>query len=154
MKRLFEAALAAIAIMMMQACATSTAPTFSDRLAEADAALADGDYERAQRMANEMLGVAMTADSDAVGDSDAAHLGLLFMKLSEKQHEDENVADATQCIRRAFRLSDDSLKAFFAALPLEDTPRFVLLRRIGLSIDNPVEQISETDSVVELDSIH
>lgn len=154
MKRLFEAALAAVAIMIMQACATRTAPAFSDRLAEADAALADGNYERAQDMANEMLEIAMTADSDAVGETESAHLGLLFMKLSEKQHEDENVADATQCIRRAFRFSGDSLKAFFASLPLEDTPRFVLLRRIGLSIDNPVEQISETDSVVELDSIH
>lgn len=154
MKRLFEAALAAVAIMIMQACATRTAPVFSDRLAEADAALADGNYERAQDMANEMLEIAMTADSDAVGETESAHLGLLFMKLSEKQHEDENVADATQCIRRAFRLSGDSLKAFFASLPLEDTPRFVLLRRIGLSIDNPVEQISETDSEVELDSIH
>ena len=152
MKRLFEAALAAVAIMIIQACATRTAPAFSDRLAEADAALADGNYERAQDMANEMLEIAMTADSDAVGETESAHLGLLFMKLSEKQHED--VADATQCIRRAFRLSGDSLKAFFASLPLEDTPRFVLLRRIGLSIDNPVEQISETDSVVELDSIH
>lgn len=153
MKGLFAAALAAIAIIVMQACSTSAAPAFSERLAEADAALADGDYERAQSLANEMLGVAMTADSDAVGDIESAHLGLLFMKLSEKQHEDENVADATQCIRRAFRLSGDSLKAFFAALPLEDTPRFVLLRRIGLSIDNPMEQISETDSVMELDGM-
>ena len=56
MKGLFAAALAAIAIIVMQACSTSAAPAFSERLAEADAALADGDYERAQSLANEMLG--------------------------------------------------------------------------------------------------
>ncbi len=140
------AIMAAIALTIMQGCsADNSARTFADRLSEANTALADGDYAIAQTLADDMLQTALGADSASIDEADAARLGILFMKLSERRNEDENVVYATQCIRRAFRLSNDSLKSFFATLPLEDTPQYVLLRRIGLSIDNPIELPVEAD---------
>ena len=148
------AALAALALTIITACSTGQSrPSFAERLAEADSALSEGDCARAQTLADELLRSAMGHDSTTIDDTQAASLGILFMELAERQNEDENVADATQCIRRALRLSDDSLKSFFASLPLEDTPRYVLLRRIGISIDNPMELPVEEPDAIEPDSI-
>lgn len=102
-------------------------------------AISDGDYGHAQELCNVVLAMMSEADSVNVDETQAGRLGILYMRLSEHQNEDENIADATQCIRYAFRQSDDSLKAFSTGLSLDDVRHFVLLRRIGLSIDYPVD---------------
>lgn len=127
---------------------------FDDTLTDATTAYADGDYRQAQHLAEMLLPVVMGPDSAAVTETQAGQLGILFMKLSEHGNEDENIADATVCLRRAFYASNDSLREFFVSLPVEDTPHFVLLRRLALSIDNPVDLTDEDIARDEpLDSI-
>lgn len=120
---------------------TSTADNVKADMEEAVAALSDGDCRHAQSICNELYASMNGPDSMSVDAPAAASLGIMFMKLAEQcdGDENENIACATQCLRRAMRLSPDSLKAFSASLPLEDERHFVLLRRIGMSIDNPVD---------------
>lgn len=121
------------------ACAGTDDMDVDERLEAASEAVADGDYGHAQNLCNGMLAMLSEADSVQIGETRAVMLGILFMRLSEHHNEEENIADATQCIRYAFRQSADSLQEVSAGLPLDDVRHFVLLRRIGLSIDNPVD---------------
>lgn len=109
------------------------------RLADASAAMADENWHGAQRLCDDVYRLLSTADSVKVGENQAGELAILYMKLSEHINEEENMADATQAFRYAFRQSADSMASFLTALPLEDQRHFVLLRRIGLSMDNPVD---------------
>lgn len=131
-----------MACVVACACAGCSKPAYihvDDCLAAASEAIADEDYVRAQQLCDDMLSMIGSADSIRFGEASAGRLGILYMRLSEHRNEDENIADATQCIRYAFRQSADSLTAFSVGLPLDDVRHFVLLRRIGLSIDCPVD---------------
>lgn len=125
-------------------CSRPTDADFETTMSDAVQALAENNIEQSQQLADQLRNIALGPDSDMVTESQAARLSILYMKLSEHAQEDENVADATQLFRRAFRLSSDSLKSFYEQLPLDDTRHYVLLRRLGISIDNPVD-LSETD---------
>ena len=130
--------LVAVAANLLTACSSGKVDVDS-RLADASAAVADEDWASAQSLCDDVFRMLSTADSSAVGENQAAELAILYMKLSEHVEEEENVADAAQAFRYAFRQSADSMRAFSMSLPLEDQRHFVLLRRIGLSIDNPVD---------------
>lgn len=129
---------------------THTGEQVGTHLQEASAALADGDCNHAQSLCDAIYLTMTGADSASVGETDAARLGILYMKLAEQPQSDEtaDIACATQCLRRAMRLSSDSLKEFSESLPLDDERHFVLLRRIGMSIDNPVN-LTDTDITEE-----
>ncbi|MDE6528475.1 MAG: hypothetical protein K2L78_05460 [Muribaculaceae bacterium] len=118
--------------------------TVDECLDTASEAIADGDYGHAQQLCNGVIAMLDCADSTQVDETRAVALGILYMRLSEHCNEDENIADATQCIRYALRRSGDSLRIVSAELPLDDVRHFELLRRIGLSIDNPVD-LSDRD---------
>jgi len=134
-----------VLLVSVTACVTSSRPDDVDgQLDEISTAMAYGDYDLAQKLCDSLLEMVSATDSAAVSENQAGTLGIMYMKLSEHRNEDENVADATICVRYAYRHSADSLKAFSASLPLEDQRHFVLLRRIGLSIDNPVD-LSDSD---------
>ena len=120
-------------------CGGDHVDNIDDALDNAAETLAGGSYEYAQQLCDDMAAIAIGPDSAQMGEVASARLGILYMKLSEHRNEDENVAEATQCFRRAMRLSRDSLKAFSLTVPLEDERHFVLLRRLGTSIDNPVD---------------
>lgn len=143
-------------LMTLSACSASTEQMDVDtRLEDIASVMAYGRYDMAQDLSDELLDyMTATPDSSSVTESQAGTLGIMYMKLSEHQNEDENVADATMCMRHAFRLSTDSLKSFSESLSLDDQRHFVLLRRIGLSIDNPVDltgdDIAHEDSIANL----
>ena len=118
-------------------------PDVAARLAEASAAVADEDWKSAQHISDGIYRLLSTADSTLVSVEQAGELSIIYMKLSEHVNEEENMADATQAFRYAFRHSGDSLRAFSMQIPLEDERHFVLLRRIGLSIDNPVDLMDD-----------
>lgn len=140
--------LAITAIVMFFAAATACTnsnPEVEESITDATLAIADGDWNHAQASCDHLLTIVTGPDSALVTEHQAARLGILFMKLSEQQREYDNVADAIECLRHAYRMSDDSLSEFSASLPPEDERHFVLLRRIGISIDHPVD-LSEKDS--------
>lgn len=145
-----KALLAVVAALgcMLSACSGTDMTDVDGNLDIISDAIADGDYEIARDLCNGVLAMVAGPDSVHVDEMQAGRLGILYMRLSEHYNEEENIADATQCIRYAFRRSDDSLKVFSAALPLEDVRHFVLLRRIGLSIDNPVD-LTDSDMMHE-----
>lgn len=138
---LVVAVLCAVGACGLSMCGSrgADADNFNEHMQEASMALADGDYDHAQMLCDGLLAVAVSADSASVDASDVAGLGIMYMKLAEHRGEEDNVANATECLRRAMSLSADSLKAFSASLQLDDERHFVLLRRIGMSLGNPVE---------------
>lgn len=131
---------AAMLPALLYSCSGGGATGTDETIAMAAEAIADGDYELAQLLCDNVRDIIYSADSASVDENQAAGLGILYMKLSEHRNGEDNVAEAMQCLRYAFRQSSDSLKLFSAGLPLEDERHFVLLRRLGLSLDShPVD---------------
>lgn len=151
--RYLPLALAAACGVAAASCGSRTDVDIDACMEEASNAIADEDYGRGQLICDDLFAMVSGADSVRFTEMQAGGLGILYMRLSEHVREEENIADATQCVRYAFRLSNDSLKTFTAVLPLEDVRHFVLLRRIGLSIDNPVDLV-DTDMTHTEDSIY
>lgn len=139
----FRLILLCAAITMLAAC-HGEAVSAEECLDDASVSLAEGNCQQAQTTCHHLLTLVTENDTAHISATQAARLGILFMKLSEHQKEDENVADAMVCLRYAYRMSDDSLRGFWTSLLPEDERHFVLLRRIGMSIDNPVD-LSERD---------
>lgn len=132
-------------VLAAAACRSDhSTPDFETTFDDATVALEANRVEQSQELADRLRDLTLGADSNLVDEHQAARLAIFYMKLSERRSEDENIADATQLFRRAFRLSKDSLRTFYESLPLEDTPHYVLLRRLGLSIDFPVN-LTDTD---------
>lgn len=102
-------------------------------VSEAEQSLADGQPDRASRICADL----MANHFDKLDERQLGRLAVVFMKLPESENTDENVADATQCVRQAWKLSSDSLRGFLSTLPPEDLPHIVMLTRISGSIDFP-----------------
>lgn len=143
MSRSFAPLAVAIAMTTLSGCRNSDI-SVDECLDDAAASISDNSLHHAQATCNHLLEMVNGSDSVKVDDGQAARLAILFMKLSEHQNEYENVADAVECLRYAFRHSTDSLNTFSASLQPEDERHFVLLRSIGMTIDNPVD-LSERD---------
>lgn len=135
-----------MSVWILQGCSGSKTD-YDAVISDAQLALDEGDASRSGRICAELL----NKDIDALDEQQLGRLAIIFMKLSEVENSDENVADATQCFRRAWKLSADSMRSFVSQLPPEDLPRYVILSRIGGSIDSPPDLSEET---FPEDSIH
>lgn len=100
---------------------------------DAQQAIAEGNDDQAAAICSDL----MANDFDKLNESQLGRLAIIFMRLSESRDLDENMAEATQCVRQAWKLSSDSLRGFISSLPPEDVPHFVMLTRISGSIDFP-----------------
>lgn len=132
LRKTFPAWMAASLIMIMVAGCRPSAD-IDTSVKDAEDTYANGNISRSQQICNGL----MADDFDKLDENQLGRLAILFMKLSETENSDENVADATQCFRQAWKLSQDSLRGFIGSLPPEDLPHFVMLTRIGGSIDFP-----------------
>ena len=132
------------ALIALSACGNNAA-TADECLNDAAVSINDRNWNSAQTSCDHILSMITGPDSVKITENQAARLGILFMKLSE------NVADAVTCLRYAFRISADSLNSFSAALQPEDERHFVLLRRLAISIDNPVDLSAPSDPVYSTD---
>lgn len=130
------------AASVLASCSQKT-PDTGESLSIAREALASGDYSHAQTICDNLSAEITADDTTAINATQAADLAMLFMALSDHRNEDENVAVATLCMQYAFDHSADSLRSFAASLPLEEQRHFELLRRISISIDNPVDLMGE-----------
>lgn len=147
--RLVAATLIFCCMIFLQSCGRSTAGVSSETIVgDAEQALADGNTAQATSLCNSLL-----ADSCRnLNEQQLGRLAIVFARLAETENGDENIADATQCVRLAWKQSDDSLRGFIATLPPEDVPLFVMLMRISGSIDFPPD-LSEDHYSTE-DSLH
>lgn len=108
-------------------------------VSEAEQSIADGQPDRAARICADL----MAHDFDKLDERQLGRMAVVFMKLPESENSDEHVADATQCVRQAWKLSSDSLRGFLSTLPPEDLPHIVMLTRISGSIDFPPDLSEE-----------
>lgn len=129
------------------ACGTSR--DADEKMSSAELAIGDGEYDKAQAICNSLF-----SDKEKLDETELGRLSILYMRLSEHCFEDENIAAATQCFRDASRLSDDSLNAFFSTLQLEDQRHFVLLKRIGSTLDNPIDMSEKLAADTIADEAH
>mgnify|MGYP000012376961 FL=1 len=136
------AAIATLTLLPATSCRRSV-PTVAERLSNAREAVAASDYSHAQGMCDDLAEYISETDSTAMTDMQAGELAMLFMTLSDHQNEDENVAVATRCLMYAYRVSPDSLRSFASSLSFDEQRHFELLRRISMSIDNPVDLMGE-----------
>lgn len=136
-------ALIFVCAALFAAC-SSTSATVDEQIEAANGALARNDFDGALKQCNFLAEKVMAADT-TITPNQAANLAILFMKLSDARHDDDNVGTATLCFRHALELSPDSLRAFSQTLSLEDQRHFELLWRIGVSIDNPVDVADLTE---------
>lgn len=121
-------------------------------VAEAEQSLADGQPDRAARICADL----MANDFDKLNERQLGRMAVIFMKLPESDCADENVAEATQCVRQAWKLSSDSLRGFLSTLPPEDLPHIVMLTRISGSIDFPPDLSEDhyADDSVHVSHLH
>lgn len=147
--RLAVAALVFCCMIFIQSCDGSSSGVSPETVVgDAEQALADGDTDQATSLCNSLL-----ADSCRnLNEQQLGRLAIVFARLAETENGDENIADATQCVRLAWKQSNDSLRGFIATLPPEDVPLFVMLMRISGSIDFPPD-LSEDPYSAE-DSLH
>lgn len=140
---------ASVMACCLGSCGGGATADVSASLDDAEQLLADGHPEGAARICTDL----MANDFDRLDEKQLGRMAIIFMKLPETEEVglDENVADATQCVRQAWKLSKDSLRGFMSALPPEDVPQFVMLTRISGSIDFPPDLSQEHSAE---DSVH
>jgi len=134
-------------LLLLGACGDSATTDVATMIDDAEQALADGNPDQAQQICADL----MANDFDKLSESQLGRMAIIYMKLPETENVGENVADATQCVRQAWKLSNDSLRGFISTLPPEDIPHFVMLTRISGSIDFPPDLSEEHYAE---DSIH
>jgi hypothetical protein len=137
--------LAGITCLLLGACSSGKAD-IDTSISNAEQALTDGDMRNSRDICIDL----MANNFQQLDENQLGKLAILFMKLSESEYNDEiieeNVADATQCIRQAWKVSNDSLHSFINTLPQEDIPHFVMLSRISGYIDFPPEISDDAES--------
>lgn len=125
-----------IGALLLASCGSNVTDTsVALSLDDAEQLLADGRVNDAARICADL----MENDFDKLDENQLGRMAILYMKLPETESVsiDENVADATQCVRQAMKISNDSLRGFLSALSPEDLPLVVMLTRISGSIDFP-----------------
>lgn len=147
MKKLLIIIAIVFATLGVAACSQSASDAAAEKMSAAEDAIENGRYDEAQTILNSM----MERGGYGLSEENLGNLSVLFMRLSEHESSDDNVAQAVKCLREAYRISEDSLRTFSASIPPEDLSHFYLLRRIVWGIDNPVDLTDEI--FVEEDSV-
>ena len=145
--------MALLMAVLSAACAReNSAADLDASVAEAEQSIADGEPDRAARICADL----MANDFDKLDERQLGRMAVIFMKLPESESSDDNVVDATQCVRQAWKLSSDSLRGFLSTLPPEDLPHIVMLTRISGSIDFPPDLSEDhyADDSVHVTPIH
>lgn len=124
--------IAALWLLIAGACSQQTTSP-DTAIDDAEQAFAEGSFDLSQKLCVDLL----NRDADTLSEQQLGRLAILFMKLSENTNTEENIADATLCFRKAWKLSTDSLHGFSSTLQPEDVPRFVNLSRLGGALDFP-----------------
>jgi hypothetical protein len=134
-------------LLLLAACGSHSSRDVDACLSDAEQLLAEGNPDGAARICATL----MAEDFDRLDENQLGRMAIVFMKLPDTDKTDENIADATQCVRQAWKLSGDSLRGFISTLAPEDVPHFVMLTRISGSIDFPPDLSEEG---MPDDSIH
>lgn len=137
----------------LQAC-SSAAPDYDTDISEASTALEKGELDHARTICNSLF----NNDLDKLNEMQAGRLAILYVRLGEAGDTEEEMANAIVCFRKAWKLSEDSLRVFSAQLPPEELPQYAILSRISGAMDAPVEltdnDFYEDSLSFQVDSLH
>lgn len=128
----------ALSSLWLVSC-SSAADSPSDRIEAASEAIAADDYAGAQSIADHLTANGLSG----LTEQHLGRLAIIYMQLSDHENYDLNAAVATECMREAMRVSDDSLAAFSRELGPAELGHFTLVRRLATGIDHPVDLTSD-----------
>ncbi len=143
---LFIMALCAmLGLIVAQGCGKPSSAEINASVTDAEEAVRSDHQEAAAKICRQLV----EEHFSTLSEDELGRLAIVYMKLSESENYDENVAEATQCFRQAWKLSTDSMRGFTASLSPEDLPHFEMLRRLSASIDRRPDlmEAQEPDSL-------
>lgn len=124
---------AVFAAAILQSCGKTDTPS---PLEAAESALETGNYRQAQALCDNL---AESESFDALSVSQLCRLSLIFARLAEETHgnEDANTASAARSLDAAFVIDPDSVHIFLSQASAEDRGRLALINAITESHRNP-----------------
>lgn len=112
--------------IMLQACGTST-PAAS--VEQAEDALANGHYEAAQTICDNLVG---SPDYEKLTIDELCRLSIVYVKLGENtDNTDANIVAAARSMQKASDRDADSTALFIDAVSVEDRARVALITAIN-----------------------
>lgn len=149
MRTLRNILLALVSIFTLAACSVGS-DAVSDQIDTAREAIAADDFAGAQTIIDNLVKNGL----DNMTEVNLGRLAIIYMQLSDHDRYEENVAAATECMRQALKVSQDSLAGFSSTLTPDEEVHFTLVRRITGGIDNPIDlmkaDIADEDGVDSL----
>ncbi len=124
-----------VSVLLFASCSGEKA---GDVIMSAESRILENDLRGAQNICDKLL-AEKTMDSFTA--SELCRLAVVYMKLSETNSVDENIATATQCYRMAVMIDPDSVASFFAGIPIEEVQYEATLKSIAKSLDCPCDSI-------------
>ena len=104
------------------------------KIIAAENALANSDYQMAQRICDEIV----SSDStEPVSAMQLCRLSMIFMELSECINQSTNVGFASTCYNRAVKMEPDSAAVFFESLPIDCERHVHMLRAFAMTYERP-----------------
>lgn len=146
MKKLITAFFTAIFTLTIACGCSDKATEAANRLAEAQDAIAVNDVDAAIHILHNLNDL---KDEKGLTVSQLGRMSILYMQLTDRTDDSDNVDYAVNCYREAFALNPDSARAFYSSLPREDDKYVIMLAGISGNIDNPpsLEDAEEPDSI-------
>ena len=128
-------------VLLTAQVSCATHETCSNSLQAAELAYANGRYDAAQALCDELVSA---REFSSLNTDELCRLALLFVRLSEN-HGDENAntAFAAKTLEATIERDADSTALFLSLAPVEDQARLTLIRAISEGRRNPVS----TDSL-------
>lgn len=142
----------AILVVMLASAACSGINPDAEMNA-AEAAINEGDYERANDICKSLL----DKDDSKMTAAEYARLSMLFMQLTDPAVDGDGVSHAAQCWQKAMAINADSARHFYSTVPVEQQKNVVLLNAIVSMFDRSADftdDYEETDSLPYLPEDH
>lgn len=130
MKKLF---LIFIGVLIFSACAESVN---HGAISDAENFIARNDYKSAQKISDDVM---VEIDIDDASVLSLCRLSMVYVKLSERLNEVENMAIATKCYNAAVEKDADSVAMCFSELSVEDVQYAEMLRTLSEAINAPCD---------------
>lgn len=135
------------AVFAVSACGDSSSRV-AGQLAEAETAIAVNDIDAALRICR---AVNDCRSDSLMAVSELGRLSILYMQLSDRTDDTDNVDLAVACYRQAFAVNPDSARAFYSSLPRDDDKYVMMLATIAGALDNPPSLTEEEPDSLSLE---
>lgn len=128
----------------MVACSQSRP---SDDITMAEKAIEHHDYG----MALDLCQQVSQDSSQSLGVNDLCRLSILYMKLSDLKDLEDNAIVATDYFRKAMTACEDSARAFYDQIPIDDARYVELMIQLRRILDHP-RNLEESDFMPDMEA--